>query len=229
MLVGRDRGRPASLVPAHYTDAVCRAGGTPVILPVGPLDGVFELIDGLVFPGGRDFDTERLGLGPVDPHANPTPAEQQDWNIALARGALDADIPVLGICFGMQLLGVAGGGTLIQHLPDSWPGSTLHRDTERDDDDGLIDHDVAIEPDSATACALGVARATVRSAHHQALDSVGPGWRITARDPDGLIEGIERADRRFAVGVQWHPERAAPGSPDEGLFRALVDAASAHA
>jgi len=223
-----DDERQVSYLPDSYSAAVMRAGGLPLVRPAGLgspdlISALLDRVDALLIPGGRDFDTERLGLGPVHPQARPVPTAQQDADVALVTEALRRRLPVLGICYGMQLLGLAGGGLLHQHLPDDAPGTVAHRGDGGTD----TEHDVRVTAGTATAAALGLpggGPVSVRSAHHQALASAGPGWQVTARDADGLIEAIERPDDPLTIGVQWHPER---GELPSGLFAALVAAARA--
>jgi len=137
--------------------------------------------------------------------------------VLLARMALERRLPVLGICYGMQLLALVQGGRLLQHLPEDRPGRREHR--------GGAIHPVTLAAGSKLARIVGVEQLDVVSRHHQAAASVGPGWSICARDDEGLIEAIERADHPFALGVQWHPELAPEGSPHDRLFRGLVGAA----
>jgi putative glutamine amidotransferase len=224
-----DADRKTSGVPDRYGEAILRAGGLPLIRPAGVASSnlVSDLLkhaDALLIPGGRDLDTERLGLGPVHPMARLTPAGQQDADVALVSGAAKRGLPVLGICYGMQLLGLVGGGRLHQHLPDDAPGAVRHLD----DHGGLVEHDVQLTAGTRTAAALGLASGgslRVRSSHHQALASTGTGWSVTARDGDGLIEAIEYTGRQLAIGVQWHPDRAKPFTAEDGLFAALIAAA----
>jgi putative glutamine amidotransferase len=221
-----DAERRASYLPDSYSDAIIAAGGLPLIRPPGLgsprlVEALLDHTGGLLVPGGRDFDTERLGLGPVHPKARPVPVAQQDADVALAARAVRRGIPVLGICYGMQLLGLVGGGRLHQHLADDAPGKVAHQGEEGGD----TEHEVILSPWTRTAAALGLpsgGRMTVRSAHHQALASTGPQWQVTARDGDGLVEAIERPGPSLAIGVQWHPER---GELLSGLFTALVGAA----
>ena len=203
-------------------EPVLRAGGLPVALPAvgGPRDveRVLERVDGLVLCGGDDFDTARLGLGPTHPKAVLTPSAKQDYDLALTRAAVEAGLPTLGICYGMQCLGIIGGGELLQHLPEDRPGCQEHA--------GGVEHEVQVPAGSKLAAALGVASLPVISRHHQALSGVPAPWRVTAADQEGLVEAIEHPTLPFTVGVQWHPELSPEGSAHDRLFRALVHAAS---
>ncbi len=212
---------PRVALAYRYADAVLKAGGIPVVLaPVGGPSDVTRVLgelDGLLLSGGDDFDMERLGLGPTHPAAQRTPGTKQDFDVLLARTALERRMPVLGVCYGMQLLGLVEGATLFQHLPDDRPGKRDHR--------GGAIHGVALSSASKLARMVAVERLEVVSRHHQALASVGSAWTVAARDDEGLIEAIERADLPFALGVQWHPELSPEGSPNDRLFRGLIGAA----
>ncbi len=212
---------PGVALKNRYADAVLKAGGIPlVIAPVGgPADvrRLLQRVDGLLLSGGDDFDTERLGLGPTHPAAKPVPSAKQDFDFELVRAALELQLPVLGICYGMQLLALVEGGALHQHLPEERPGGAPHS--------GGVVHSVALEPRSRLEALLEVPALDVVSRHHQAVRAVGGPWRVAGRDPEGLIEAIERTDHPFAFGVQWHPELSAEGGPNDRLFRALVFAA----
>ena len=229
---------PAVHLPVRYAEAVHRAGGLPLVLPPlgGPRDPSFleELIgsiDGLVLAGGDDFDTAALGLGPTHPSAKPVPARKQAFDLELARAALAADVPTLGICYGMQLLALAEGGDLHQHLPTDRPEGREHG--------GGVRHDVSLARGSKLGDLLGVSDLSVVSRHHQALAATGPEWTVCGVDDEGLIEAIERRDHPFALGVQWHPEiDVVPDEPGERqesratgdihlrLFEGLVHAAA---
>jgi gamma-glutamyl-gamma-aminobutyrate hydrolase PuuD len=209
---------PEVRLPLSYCSAVQRAGGVAVILPPsgGPSDvaRALEQLDGLLLPGGDDFNTELLGLGPTHAQARPVTREQQDFDVELARAALRMDLPVLGICYGMQLLALVSGGGLYQHLPEDRPGARDHS--------GGVHHAVRIQPGSKLAGALGVERLDVISRHHQAISRVGDDWIVSAMDDEDLIEAAEHRTHTFALGVQWHPELAGEGSAHDRLFRALV-------
>jgi putative glutamine amidotransferase len=196
----------AAMVPSGYVAAVQRAGGIAVLLPPDPVatedpDPVLDLLDGLVLAGGVDVAPDAYG---ADPHpATDPPNEERDaFELALARRALERDVPVLGICRGMQVMNVAAGGTLHQHLPDVL-GHEEHRRTLG----AFHDHDVRLEEGSVAERAAGEAVHRTKSHHHQAVDLLGDGFVVTGRSSlDDLPEAIERPGRRFALGVQWHPE-----------------------
>ena len=215
---------PRLQLRTRYARAVVQAGGVPVVVPPvgGPtaIQRLLERVDGLLLPGGDDFDMERLGLGRTHPAAVKTPGEKQDFDVELARAALALSLPVLGICYGLQLLVLADGGRLYQHLPDDRPGTRDHR--------GGNQHDVLLAPGTKLTRLLGVERLAVISRHHQGIAGVGSAWTVAGRDDEGLIEAVEKADG-FALGVQWHPELSPDGSPHERLFRGLVRAAGVHA
>jgi putative glutamine amidotransferase len=215
----------AHLLPRMYVDAVQRAGGGAVLLPVDPVwvedpDEVLDRIDGLMLAGGADIDPAAYGAE-RDPHTVATVPERDAFELALTRRALERDMPYLGICRGMQLMNVAAGGTLIQHLPDSH-GHEDHRRVPGSFDGA--DHDVRLEPGSLAARAAGEALHATKSHHHQGVGDVGDGLVVTGWSTlDELPEAIERPDLRFALGVQWHPEA------DEAsrLIGALVEEAAA--
>ncbi len=210
------------VLPERYLQSVERAGGIPVAISpsLTALDATLARLDGLLFAGGDDFDTERLGLGPVHPESTLVVAPKLDFDLALARTALASKLPILGVCYGMQLLGVVSGGMLWQHLPDDVPGSQEHR--------GGVRHSVQVVPGTKLAAALRVDSLDVVSRHHQALASLGPDFAVTARDDEGLIEAIEHTSHPFCLGVQWHPELAEPTEAHTGLFDALIAASQAH-
>ncbi len=206
----------------RYVEPLLRAGAVPLVIP--PLGGgealerLLDRIDGLLLTGGDDFSTEPLGQGPTHPEAVPTLPAKQEFDLLLTAAALERDLPLLGICYGMQLMGIAGGARLLQHLPEDRPGCHAHKD---------VDHGVFVTPGSKLAGALGVEELPVASHHHQALDAVPAPWRVVATDDEGLVEAIERPDLAFAVGVQWHPElRLGAAEVQDRLFQALVDVAA---
>lgn len=198
----------ALLLPRSYVDAVQRAGAIALMIPpdahvAGDPDAVLDLIDGLMLAGGADIDPSRYGED-AHPETTGTVPERDDFEIALARAAMDRDIPVLGICRGMQLMNVARGGTLLQHLPDRF-GHHEHRRTPGTFDGA--DHDVRLREGSLAARAAGEVVHGTKSHHHQGVDRLGSGFDVTGWSVlDELPEAIEDPAKRFALGVQWHPE-----------------------
>lgn len=203
----------SALIPYDYVRAVEAAGGLSLIVPPSD-DGVEETldaVDGLIFSGGSDLDPELYGQEP-HPETNGIVPERDSAELELLRGALDRDMPVLAICRGSQVLNIALGGDLVQHLPDE-VGHNGHKETP-----GVFaDHDVEIEPGTRLASLLGD-RVPIKSHHHQGLARLGEGLRPSARDEDGWVEAVEAPGRRFTVGVLWHPE----AGEDRRLFEALV-------
>ena len=213
----------AIALPRGYTDALDRAGGRPLAIPppLHEIDAMAVLapFDGLVLPGGADVDPSRYGedAHPASYGINP---EFDAFEFALLEAALDAQIPVLAICRGHQVLNVALGGTLDQHITDR-PGLLVHGDPSRGPGGG-VDHDVTIEPGTRLAAALGVTRCSVRSHHHQVVAELAPKTQATAWSDDDLLEGFELEDG-WVVAVQWHPEVTAADDPiQQRLFDAFV-------
>ena len=197
-----------ALVPRSYLEQVHRAGGVPVIMAPDPVatedpDVLLDLVDGLIVPGGADVDPAHYGAE-RHPRTETAFEERDAFELALTRRALDRALPFLGVCRGMQLLNVARGGTLLQHLPDEL-GHAEHRRTVGSFDDA--DHDVRLVPGSLAHRAAGEALHGTKSHHHQGVDRLGEGivasgWSVL----DDLVEAIELPEQRFALGVQWHPE-----------------------
>ena len=235
----------AAVLPATYVDCVAAAGGIPLLLPpLGDINLVVDSVsenlvpekfadrsdasyvaelavetvsglDGLVISGGPDVDPAHYGSSP-HPETGAPRAQRDAWELALLSAALERDVPVLGICRGAQLFNVVRGGTLVQHLPEQ-PGAEDHRG-------GVAVYrgmPVALEPEALPGSVLG-SSVTVSCYHHQALDRLGEGLSVTGRAADGTIEAVVAVDRRFAVGVQWHPEQ----DRELRLFAALVEAAA---
>jgi putative glutamine amidotransferase len=211
----------AAYLPHVYLDAVTRAGGIAVLLPPQPVDDaiaarVLEGIDGLIVTGGRDVDPARYGQ-PPHPETDPPGTERDDWELALLQGAIARELPFLGICRGAQVLNVALGGTLHQHLPDVI-GSTKYQLGNAE----FATVGVRVEEASTVGRMVQGDDLTVEVYHHQAIDLVAPGLRVTARSQDGVIEAVELDSVPFGVGVQWHPEQT---PEDLRLFAGLVEAA----
>jgi len=205
--------RPAALVPQVYLDAVVAAGGVPLLLPpVGTDPSVLEVLDGLVIAGGCDVDPGAYRAAPHPETVDTRPA-RDDHEAVLIRAALDRDLPLLAICRGLQMLNVTLGGTLHQHLPD-----VVAHDDHRPSPAVFGTVDVKTEPGTLTARILG--ESTSGSCyHHQALDVIAPGLKVTARAGDGTVEAAEVEGHDFALGVQWHPEE---NPEDLRLFTALI-------
>jgi putative glutamine amidotransferase len=195
--------RPALLSPRSYTRTVQRNGALALVLSPDDAvaerpDDLLDMLDGLLLAGGSDLDPASYGADP-HPETYGWNAERDRFEVALARTALERDLPVLGVCRGMQTLNVALGGTVNQHVE----GVELHRETPGQ----FCDHDIALEPGSLAARAAGAEHTTGRSHHHQGLGELAEGLVVTGRSvPDGLVEAVELPDRRFALGVLWHPE-----------------------
>jgi gamma-glutamyl-gamma-aminobutyrate hydrolase PuuD len=206
---------PAVLLPASYADAVAAGGGEPVLLPTGALSAdVVDRLDGLIVAGGADVDPARYGQV-AGPHTTVVRPERDESELDVLRAALDRDLPVLAICRGMQLLNVALGGDLVQHLPDV-ENAGAH-------DPGAGRYELR-EVRTATGSAVGRLLGTtvpVACHHHQALARIAPELTASAWAEDGVVEAAEAADRRFCLAVQWHPEEG----EDRRLFEALVAAA----
>ncbi|MFF2275136.1 gamma-glutamyl-gamma-aminobutyrate hydrolase family protein [Agromyces sp. NPDC058126] len=217
---------PASFLPKVYLDAVTDAGGIVVLLPPQPASPeiahrVLSTLDGLIVSGGADVDPARYGQVP-HPRTGAPRRDRDAWEDALLTAAIEAELPFLGICRGAQMLNVALGGTLVQHLPDVvgseayQPGPAVFGEAT-----------VAVDPGSRLAATLGEASDAlpVHLYHHQALDDLAPGLTVTARTGDGVIEAVELDAVPFGIGVQWHPEENAA---DRRLFAGLVEAARDH-
>lgn len=206
----------AAVVPLSYVKAIEHAGGRPLVVPPSEdgLDETLEALDGVVFSGGTDLDP---GLYGAEPHPETDrPRELRDRaELRMLQAALERDMPVLAVCRGSQLLNVARGGDLVQHIPEV-VGHERHKHTPGE----FADHAVEVASDSRLGSLVGE-HAPVKSHHHQAYGRIGDGLRAVAWADDGLVEGLEDAEKRFALGVLWHPEEG----EDFALFKALVDEA----
>lgn len=209
----------AALIPYAYVQAVERAGARALLVPPS-IEGVEETLDsldGLLLSGGSDLDPDTYGAA-AHPATNGLRPERDRAELALLDAALARDMPVLAICRGFQVLNVARGGDLVQHLPEV-VGDERHREAPGT----FSDHPVRIDDGSKLGGVLGDS-APVKSSHHQGVGTVGSGLREVAWAEDGTVEGLEDPDRRFAVGVLWHPE----AGEDPKLFEALVAEARAY-
>jgi putative glutamine amidotransferase len=209
----------AAFIAQGYVEGVRLAGGRALVLPPDPLwehdpDDALDILDGLVVAGGEDVGTDLYGHEP-HPRTAPKHVRRDAAELGLLRGALERNLPVLGICRGIQLLNVACGGTLVQHLED-----VIDHLPHRPDDSTWGQHEVVTVAGTRTRAIVGE-RPLVRSHHHQGIGRVGAGLTVSAHAHDGTIEGLEVAGDRFCVGVLWHPEADVPGS-GQPLFDALV-------
>ena len=210
---------PAALVPFGYVRSVERAGGRPLVVPpsLEAVEETLDALDGIVFSGGSDIDPGVYGAESHEKTNNVRP-QRDRAELALLEAAIGRDMPVLAICRGLEVLNVARGGDLEQHLPDRL-GNEAHREVL-----GVFsEHGVDLAAGSRI-CALLGDRAAVKSHHHQGVGRLGEGLVETAWAEDGTVEGVEDPSRRFLVGVLWHPEEG----EDDALFRGLVREAAAY-
>lgn len=206
---------PAAVLPFRYVERVEAAGGRAVLLPpsAAPDDPVLDRLDAVIFAGGSDLDPALYGQD-AHPETTGLRPERDAAEVPLMRAVLDRDMPLLGICRGMQILTVVSGGSLVQHLPEA-VGHERHRPAP-----GVYGlHEVRVEPQSLAGSILGD-NVSVPSYHHQGVASAGE-LRVTGWADDGTPEAVEHPDRRFALGVLWHPE----AGDDLRLFTALIEAA----
>jgi putative glutamine amidotransferase len=216
----------AMMLPRSYVEAVQRAGGVALLLPpdaavAADPDRVLDLLDGLILAGGRDVDPATYGAE-RHPVTDESRTERDEFELALSLRAMERDLPLLGICRGMQVMNVARGGTLIQHLPEH-VGHEDHRRTLGTFDGN--DHPVHLAEGSLAARAAGEVRHATLSHHHQGIDRVGEGLRVSGwADDDELPEALEDPELQFALGVQWHPE----ADHESRVIAALVEEARRH-
>lgn len=224
-VVARPHGEPPKLEVALatlYPEAIERAGGVPVIVPLLRPDAIAALldrVDGVCLPGGPDLQPSAYGEEP-HPQLGPTEPRVDAVELALVKAADRRNLPILGICRGMQLLNVARGGTLHQHLPDVAGDQLEHR---QPDHGSVTTHIVDTAPHSRLRSVLGGPRLDVNSFHHQAVHGLGKNLAATAWAEDGTIEAIEQPGERLVMGVQWHAEGLRAHGP---LFDVLIDAAA---
>lgn len=215
---------PWYAVRENYCAAVVAAGGLPVLLPHEPdkAEAYLDRIDALLVTGGA-FDLDPSMFGAATRHETVRTKDRRTaFEAAVTRGALERDLPLLGICGGQQLLNVVLGGSLIQHIPDEVENALAHEQPNPRHEAG---HAVAITAGGLLKSICQTSEMPVNSAHHQAVKAVGPGVTVNAVAPDGVIEGIEAPGYRFCLGVQWHPEFAI-GPGDSAIFRAFLAAAA---
>jgi putative glutamine amidotransferase len=219
LLPHAEAGREEMVLNFEYMRSVSAAGGLPVVMAPEPIETVPDLVarlDGLLVTGGPDIDPSLYGQEPDD-DLGPTWPEVDRFEIAVVQEAERRELPVFAVCRGMQLLNVAHGGTLFQHLPDHVGDDVVHRRPSLDKTIPM--HPVRIEPDSRLAAWLGRERAEVNSYHHQGPRDVGAGLRPVAWADDGVIEGLEGGN---SLGVQWHAEGMQQAPEQRALFEAFV-------
>ena len=213
---------PWYAIRENYCGAVAASGGLPLPLPhqADLADEYLDRIDGLIVTGGN-FDVDPALFGAEVRHETVrTKDRRTGFEMAVMRGALERDMPVFGICGGQQLLHVALGGRLIQHIPDSVEGALAHEQPNPRDEAG---HVVSVKPGTLLRDIVGVDEMAVNSAHHQAAEDEPDGVVVNARAPDGVIEGMEAPGKKFCLGVQWHPEFTI-SEGDAKIFHAFIDA-----
>jgi putative glutamine amidotransferase len=229
---GNDPSWDRWVLSTTYVDAILTAGGNPVIIPPGINDvaPLVDPLDGLLLSGGGDIEPRRFGDATVHPTTYGVLPVRDNLELGLVAFALERDMPVLGICRGIQLLNVAFGGTLVQDIADEWPQPLQHQQHRlgrgRDD----VAHSVEILAGSRVAMMYGAGTLDFNSFHHQAIRDPGHGIQVVAKAPDGIVEGIEAPEYSFVVGVQWHPEMLFQRfSQHTAPFQALVEAAQSYA
>lgn len=218
-----DPARREMALGMPYLEALERSDALPVVVPPlreEALDDLLDAVDGLLLSGGPDIDPAAYGQAP-HPCLGPTEPRLDAFELALARAADRRGTPLLAICRGAQLLNVARGGTLVQHLPEVAGDAIRHRQREPAD---ALTHAVEVEPDARLAEVLGWTQGRVNSFHHQAVDRLGHGLRVSARAPDGTIEAFEAPEHPFCLAVQWHAEYLVGWREHAPLFDAFVAA-----
>ena len=212
-------------LPCFYVDGVRRAGGLPILFPPGDPNPreILNLVDALIFTGGGDLSPEWYG-GDHHPTLYMVDPERDTTEVTLAQAVLQQDIPVLGICRGMQVLGVASGAKLVAHIPEYVGSDIAHRTPDRKP----TQHEVSVLSGTRLATLVGDGRLPVVSWHHQAVERAPKGWRVAALAPDGVIEAMEAEDHPWLIAVQWHPELALDDPRHQRLFDALVEVARQH-
>lgn len=219
---GYSKTHPWYALRENYCSAVAEAGGLSMLLPHEPEQAAAYLahLDGIIVTGGA-FDVDPALFGAASRHPTVATKDRRTaFELGITRAALAADKPVFGICGGEQLINVALGGTLIQHIPDEVPGALAHEQPNPRTEPG---HSVRITPGTLLHRITAADELAVNSAHHQAVKALGPGCVTDATAPDGVIEGIEDPRRRFCLGVQWHPEYGLSDG-DRRLFTAFIAA-----
>ena len=211
----------------HYCNAVRNLGGEPHIIgldqPLEELDALVASLDGLILSGGGDVQT-RLYQGDETQPVEDVLKDRDTLELGLINKVLAADLPLMGICRGLQVLNVALGGKLITHIPTQFPTTIQHSNPYPQNPRELIAHEVALESGSRLAAIYNIGQVQVNSRHHQAVDEIAAGCQVTAHATDSLIEALEVPDARFVLGVQWHPENLQAIPAHQRLFKAFITA-----
>ena len=230
--IGSDVQSPAgererSFVYLNYIEALRRAGAIPVIIPPQPENAaeLMDELDGIVLAGGEDCDPAAYGEERHPTVETTMDARRQSNDLSLAKAARQRGVPTLGICLGMQVMNVAAGGTLVQDINSAIQTEIEHASIPED----RARHDVIVEKATRLGGILPGSELNVNSSHHQAINKVGEGLRVTAHAPDGVVEGLEDPKHPFYVGVQWHPEDMKGEASAETLFGAFIEAAKEYA
>ncbi|MCC8368922.1 MAG: gamma-glutamyl-gamma-aminobutyrate hydrolase family protein [Rickettsia endosymbiont of Oxypoda opaca] len=216
----------------NYADAIIRAGGVPLLLPYQDNTTINELlaiIDGVVIPGGDEDIHPKFYEAEYSEDAIIANNERDEFEILVLKKSLARNIPVLGICRGMQLLNIAFGGNLIQHIPDYIKNNNqdIIINHEQPTPKNIVSHSITIEAGTKLAkITNNKTHVMVNSTHHQAIDRVGSGLVVSAKANDGIIEAIELQNHKFIIGVQWHPEYLNDNNVDLNLFKELIKASS---
>jgi putative glutamine amidotransferase len=210
-----------AMIPAFYIEGITRSGGVAVMIPPQQLESaeakdIIASLDGLMLCGGRDIDPSRYGQAPHKEAEEPDKLRDQ-LEEKLLSAAIEADLPFLGICRGAQMLNINRGGTLIQHLPDVIGDNRYQKGNAE-----FNPAEVSVEEDSILGELVGEKVSNAALYHHQAIDQVGKGLKVTAKSADGIVEAVELEDHPFGVAVQWHPEQTLE---DLRIFEGLIEAA----
>ena len=225
--VGENQGRPAySLIAAGYYDCIVEAGGIPILVPPltdeADFNELLQKLDGFMMIGGRDIDPRRDGFM-LHPSVRPLETRREDFDRLACQTVCDRRLPFFGVGAGMQLLNVTMGGNLFLHIAEDLPKAIPHKDSQ----DPSHRHGLDVEPNSVMEKVYGDGEVRVNSMHHMAVDEVAPGFAVTARCPDGVVEAIEsRIGDWFAIGTQFHPEAESASALDIRIFEEFVRAAS---
>ncbi len=217
-------------VSSDYSIAVEATGGTPILLPLRSqsIPSLIDMVDGFLFSGGADLDPSLYGDESVHPETYGVDDERDSFELELMRAAIAADKPVLCICRGIQVLNVAYGGSLVQHIPDDIADPLTHRQFHANIPADQPSHTVAVASGSLLESVYGVSTLQVNSLHHQAVSEAGDGLGVDGVAPDGVIEAMSLPDAAFVLGVQWHPEMMQSADPLQlKPFEALTRAATA--